>query len=56
MKPLISLKPFLHRSGEQIGIYFKHAVWQKLADVILHLFSLRYSSFYGLDVIYSATE
>ena len=23
MKPLISLRPFLHRSGEQIGIYFK---------------------------------
>ena len=26
MKPLITLKPFLHRSGEQIGIYFQKSL------------------------------
>jgi hypothetical protein len=26
MKPLIILKPFLHRSGEQIGIYFQNSL------------------------------
>ena len=24
MKPLVTLKPFLHRTGEQIGIYFEN--------------------------------
>jgi integrase/recombinase XerD len=24
MKPLVTLKPFLHRDGEQIGIYFEN--------------------------------
>jgi len=49
MKPLITLKPFLHRSGEQIGIYFPNSL--PLNIVIKRKAGGKWSTFAGAHIL-----